>query len=468
MSEWREDSFLEKLADSPKRGGLGCAEAEALCASVDAEGVSAIPAKLLRHIKHCPICLDLQRRLLLFDQADGSYVDAETVSAEKRLDSWLKGFLASRSFRPQAPHEVLELRAIPKPSIGKPRRFWRIQWALAAAATIVIATSVGYIWHSISALTSSWELARHTPGTQAPGPPNPLISPMPTSPGQPPVSSQAAESPALSNPRTHGSSNHGAPPPISAESHALSDRGAPWAKGTQGQSAAVNPGSSPSTMADNAPAESHEPGAGAVSGMAAKQGPEGAQRNPPLGSNALAHALTRTPVPASLSATPAGPAASSAHKTVGPNYKPAAGPSTLVPIYLPAGTRIWVSIESTTAQLDGHFQFTGTLLQAVTVSGVILLDKGTPLAGLGYRSVERKSLQVTECLIRGSRYKLRIAPGAAELPAGSGKVVEFEGGKVLEMWLETDTILDPVAGGAGVSPNRPKVATPSSGTSSPP
>src|ERR1700740_2078219 len=105
MSDWREDNFLEKLAhSSPKHSGISlCSEAESLCANADSEEIGPISGKLGQHIEHCPVCSDLHRRLVQFDQANDHDVDFVAIEAEKRLDSWLKGLLSSRSLNPQAP-----------------------------------------------------------------------------------------------------------------------------------------------------------------------------------------------------------------------------------------------------------------------------------------------------------------------------------------------------------------------------
>ena len=71
MSEWQEDNFLERLAHDSKEDAVPmlCPEVEALYVGSDSGGVGPISAQLHQHIEHCPLCLDLQRRLDLFDRA---------------------------------------------------------------------------------------------------------------------------------------------------------------------------------------------------------------------------------------------------------------------------------------------------------------------------------------------------------------------------------------------------------------
>jgi hypothetical protein len=123
-------------------------------------------------------------------------------------------------------------------------------------------------------------------------------------------------------------------------------------------------------------------------------------------------------------------------------------------IHLPAGTRIWVSLESSPAHTSGHFQFTGTLLLPVTVSNVVVLEKGTPVTGAGESSGGQTLLQITEFVSQGRRYLVRTNPAPDTLSlAGSGKVVQFQSGQVAELWLESAATYDAIAV-PGVQPQR--------------
>src|SRR5262249_4348756 len=164
MSEWREDNFLERLANArPERAGVElCPKAEVFDATVDSEGSATISDELLQHIRQCPVCFDLQNRLTLFDQADSLSMAPEVMETERRLDAWLKGFLASRKLRPAA---QLVLAAPEKAPIfvPKPRPFLRPQWALAAAAMLVLAVGAVYIHRSTNVSLPRSEMARTTP-----------------------------------------------------------------------------------------------------------------------------------------------------------------------------------------------------------------------------------------------------------------------------------------------------------------
>jgi hypothetical protein len=105
MSEWREDNFLERLANDGL-AGTGrklCPEAEILRAVAHHAGTSTISIELRKHLELCPACSDLQRRLAMFDQPVSVDLDSQALEAERRLDSWIKGLLASRTLDVQAP-----------------------------------------------------------------------------------------------------------------------------------------------------------------------------------------------------------------------------------------------------------------------------------------------------------------------------------------------------------------------------
>jgi hypothetical protein len=110
---------------------------------------------------------------------------------------------------------------------------------------------------------------------------------------------------------------------------------------------------------------------------------------------------------------------------------------------MPAGTRIWISLESTTGLNDGHLQFEGRLLLPVSVSNSVVLEKGTSVTGVGTISAGQTSVQITEFALNGNQYRLRAGPVAgAPQAAATGKAVQFESGKVLEMWLDSAVVFE--------------------------
>src|SRR5262249_12309743 len=168
MSEWSEDNFLERLAQSAaERMSTGiCPKADDVSANVDSGGLKAISDELRQHMQHCPACSDLQRRLTLFEQASGSETSPDTLEAEGRLGAWLRGFLASQDLRRQVlaapPPKGVELAFTPKR-----RPFWQMQWALAAAAAIVLAAGLIYFRRQAMVLQPRQEVAYNPPQPQS-------------------------------------------------------------------------------------------------------------------------------------------------------------------------------------------------------------------------------------------------------------------------------------------------------------
>src|SRR5208282_253065 len=103
-------------------------------------------------------------------------------------------------------------------------------------------------------------------------------------------------------------------------------------------------------------------------------------------------------------------------------------------------------------QTDGQFEFAGTLLLPVTASNLLILDKGIPITGFGVTSGTQTSLTITGFAFRGSHYKLQSHPSSSGLQkAASGKVVQFQSGKVVEMWLDSSSTFEPIPA-PGTSP----------------
>ncbi len=419
MSDWREDNFLERLThSSPIPAGLGlCPEAEALHARASSEGIEAVADRLSQHIVGCPLCSDLYRRLEMFDQAGDLEADLSVIEVEKRLDSWLKGFLSSQSLSPQT--ESLPSAAAPKttPLPFHPKRslFWQLQWGLAAAAILVITFGVVYFRRSIIASTPAPMVARVAPAQPPPAPSEPQASPKPVPPDQARPVTVAPKS--SQEPKRHKAvspSSKGTPVAPHSEVAAAPKQGAQAAA----QEAPPVDTESPA-VADNHPA-------------------------PPL--STPVHP-TIPPAGASLSRGPihfnSGAKTASGFTNGTTSSTPPPRPIAPSVVRIPAGTRIWISLESRTAQNDGRFQFEGRLLLPVYVSNSVVLEKGTSAAGVGSISLGQTSVQITEFMVNGNRYRLR-AGSVAGVPqaVATGKAVQFESGKVLEMWLDSAVVFE--------------------------
>jgi hypothetical protein len=414
MSDWGEENFLEKLAHSSAKYGVAglCPEAEILCASAEPGGTGPISAKLSHHLESCPVCSDLRRRLFLFEQSLGFGLDAEAKEAEKRLDSWMKGFLVSQSLNARVPPVESTPKIITYPSAPKPRPFLKMQWALAAAAIVTITVGVVYIRRSIVALTPATEVAqaRQDQAAAVPAAPDAHISP-------------EAVSVEPARPETHALRNSLEPKRRKAESPANTETG---------------PASQPEiATATEQPTQSADETAPPV----VTETPTVAESEP--GSTASTAVRPIVP-PARASFSPGSPAPSAAKAGTGcancmvTATRSAPPPVAPARLQIAAGTRIWISVESTAPQNDGQFRFEGTLLLPVTASNAVLLEKGTSVFGLGTADEKQIVFQITGFVFRGSTYNSTADPGAIALkPAGSGRVVEFQSGKVAEMWLDS-------------------------------
>jgi hypothetical protein len=92
---------------------------------------------------------------------------------------------------------------------------------------------------------------------------------------------------------------------------------------------------------------------------------------------------------------------------------------------------------------NASFQFRGTLLLPVVHPGPVPLDRGTEVIGAGTMRQGQTSLAVTEFVVKGARYTLKVGKGAmkAQTP-GAGGAVQFDRSQVLEMWPVSPSIYE--------------------------
>jgi hypothetical protein len=450
MSAWREDNFLERLVlSSPKHAGLRlCPEAETLRAGSDSEGTKAILSTPSQHTQHCPACSDLQHRLIMFDQAESAW-DSEGMEAERRLDSWLKGFLASHSLHSRTPVVVVPPKIVPRLSTAEHRPFRQMHWALAAAATFVIVVGLVYIRRAITVLTPSPEVAQSTSVEQAPVPDSQALpEPVPAEPSHPAAPVPEAARARAPKPSTASSGTAAPPPPqqsvtlptpspqVVAQQTQPSDESAP------NQTAIANP---PNPV-----------GSQRIQAAPVVLGPQTGTRQAPsppakaANQNANAKTMTARTVSAPVSPSPSSQTPRSSVSVVHANPVPPGlvGHAT---VHLPAGTRVWLSLTSVDSLPDGRFQFRAGLLLPISVSGAVLFDKGAQLAGSGQTIAGRTSIQITEVVTSGKRYRPGPASNQSSTASASGKAVRFQSGQVLEMWLDSPATFA-VEGGSSTGP----------------
>src|SRR5208282_4007274 len=170
MSEWNEHNFVDKLAHAsrPTNGVALCPEAELLLSAMEQDDTAEVPEIVSNHLERCPFCAEVRSRLLLFDQPETSAVDSEALDVEGRLDSWMKGFLDSQALFARASSLDATSKLLSYPGALKPRRFPKVLWTLAAAATLILALGFVYLRRSTispapSISTPSVDVARNTP-----------------------------------------------------------------------------------------------------------------------------------------------------------------------------------------------------------------------------------------------------------------------------------------------------------------
>jgi hypothetical protein len=92
---------------------------------------------------------------------------------------------------------------------------------------------------------------------------------------------------------------------------------------------------------------------------------------------------------------------------------------------------------------DGSLQFRGTLLLPVVHAAAVPLDQGAGVIGAMRMSQGQISLAVTDLVIQGTRYTLRVGNGAmkAQTP-GAGGTVQLDRSQVLEMWPASPSVYE--------------------------
>ena len=112
-------------------------------------------------------------------------------------------------------------------------------------------------------------------------------------------------------------------------------------------------------------------------------------------------------------------------------------------LHLASGARLWLALDSFTFQTDSRVVFRGSLLLPLNSAGSSALDHGTEVSGFVTSNQGQTSVLLSEIVIRGSHYKLKSQAGAGNArTSGSGGAVQFDSGKVLEMWVSSDSIYE--------------------------
>lgn len=397
MSEWREDNFLEKLTHgSSQANGRACPHIEEFCAVATSSTASPPSAEFLDHLDQCPVCSELLNRVALFDQPNGLEVNSASPEMEQRLDCWLKGFLAAQTLRPQVPEVVATPKVIALPLVQKARPIWRMQWALAAAAMIVLAVGAIYIRRTVNPPTTTPVVAQATQPPRTPPDsrslPEPSTREIPTTQSRAQKPSQKRQSASVTSRILES------PPAAPSE---------PWRP----------PEQAPQVVAQATP--------GDQSALVKNE------KSSPASSPTLPAA------PVALSPKMQAPARAMNVPSRATGTAGAARPSGPLRVQLPAGTRIWLSLDSVMPEAEGSFQFHATLLLPVTDSGITLVEKGAQATGSGQTIAKQTVIQITKIVSRGRLLGLNSALTGVLKGPGTGNALHFEEGKVFEVFLDS-------------------------------
>jgi len=143
MTGWNEDNFLERLLAQVRqqRGAERnpCPDAETLCAVIGGEAPAALRDQVAEHLRQCPGCTELQKRLLNFDAGASPEPEADWKETRKRLDNWLEGFLRSEAANLRAAKSAATSRkGIRWEAFWSPLLSWKVAWGLAVVALLVL------------------------------------------------------------------------------------------------------------------------------------------------------------------------------------------------------------------------------------------------------------------------------------------------------------------------------------------
>lgn len=129
-----------------------------------------------------------------------------------------------------------------------------------------------------------------------------------------------------------------------------------------------------------------------------------------------------------------------------PRVAPAAPADHLPSLRLEPGARLFTVVRSIHHQPDGSFEFEGVLILPLAQPGLVTLDRGTEVKGVGTVSHGHTSLAVTELGVQGARYTLKDGDGTmnAQTPGTDGEV-HFDRSQALEMWSAFVATYEPVS-----------------------
>jgi Putative zinc-finger len=460
---------MPHLPDGNGSKRRSCPDSAALSAFMENQLSGADRDAVAAHLAQCSECARLHDRLVNFSKATAEQ-DPEWENAEKRLAIWMSGFLDAHY---RGGDGIRASRPDDQASTDKPdwRRSWKLQWALSTLTAVALLAGAAFLLRPV--LTGR--------GGEKQTASQPLVSP-PQHTEPPTQTATAAAPPKPVGERTAGQSRPSGTAPVPADRHGSNEsvprdlpqvslskppEQVPPSSTTPTETAAPSvvgqtqtPPTSPANVTRPAPTSFAH--ASNPSPPAGKSGAGPETKSPAM-------ELAREPLPGAQSpagkpdgsiASASGAASMSATPNPPPSRTNTAIPRTAPPppsaFRIPTDTRLWIRLSAVNHQPDGSFTFRGSLLQPVSDANGVSIERGAEVIGFGKVNQGKTFLLVGDFIVGQNHYKLKGAAGPADARGpGAGPTVDFEAGKVLEMFVTAASFYEklPAADGQYHVPN---------------
>lgn len=446
--------------NGPKR--QPCPDSTTLSAFMENQLGGSDRDAIAAHMARCSECAELHDRLVRFSKASAAMQDPEWENTEKRLAIWMTGFLDAHAGARQLADRT------PTGNSAKRWNGWhsgKLQLAMSGVAALALLVGAAILFKPALHKEEAQVAAHRNLPVENPTTP-PAVETKPETAAEKPATTQQAV------PSAPGASKQ---PDVTVEArpniHDSATQGISQQAAHQQPEHAVNSSATPPAepppqreQSEIAHADISAPGP-EVHGMLpmpsrvpASHGSTSRPANRATGVHAASGnpsvELATQPVagttPASGIQGQTTAASSPPVKLRAPSGTAMATPAMVYPsIYrIAADTRFWIKLNAVNHQPDGSFTFQGSLLEPVTETGGALLRRGTQVVGSGVVSQGKTSLLVTQIVVGAHRYSLKGASGANARGPGAGPAVEFEAGKVLEMFLDSASVYEKAADGS--------------------
>ena len=391
-----------------------CPSGPAICEMAEGTADPWLSFQLLQHAASCPECAELLRKLNRFQSASMPAADFEWSQAEKRLQNWMAGVLESHD-RAKAPAPE---SASPQLRTSRWNLFQRPRMALGLVALTVALTSL--FWFGVQQGTHSRPQQATSSRPQQPEMPQASVNR-----DQPPPISPAQNSQESSRPQTREKLTT-----ASGRKLAVKPRKPSPENKDENRVAATPVASAPDRTGNDTVAEtSTEPKIPASS-------PSGNNNSTSVSSASIA--APRTPTSSSHTAFGTKAVFSPGFGRMAASAAPHRPP---VSVMLRSGTRLWIVLASTTQDDTGSFTFTGSLLEPVVEGNITVLDSGVVVHGTASTHEGHTSVQINQLVNKGVPYRASsVLQNGTNAPHGIGPAVNFDQGKVFEMWLSGDVM----------------------------